>query len=264
MTRQRGPIMKTLLLSGLATLLFLAHAGVAGAAEIKVLSAVAMKPALDDIARDFERRTGHRITTVYATAGLIGQRVRDAEPFDVVILPRSAFDPLLTDGKIAAGSAASVAQSLVAVAVRAGAPKPDISSPEALKRSLLAAKSIVYPDPTKGGATGIHAARVIEQLGISEQMKPKTTLTPAGEYAEIVARGDAEIAIVQPMVVLGVPGIELVGPLPDELQNKTDFVFMAGVGAHATQAESAHAFITYLLTPDAARVIKARGMELAK
>ena len=95
-------------------------------------------------------------------------------------------------------------------------------------------------------------------------MKPKTTLTPAGEYAEIVARGDAEIAIVQPMVVLGVPGIELVGPLPDELQNKTDFVFMAGVGAHATQAESAHAFITYLLTPDAARVIKARGMELAK
>ena len=261
MTRQRGPIMKTLLLS---TLLFLAHAGVAGAAEIKVLSAVAMKPALDDIARDFERRTGHRITTVYATAGLIGQRVRDAEPFDVVILPRSAFDPLLADGKIAAGSAASVAQSLVAVAVRTGAPKPDISSPEALKRSLLAAKSIVYPDPTKGGATGIHAARVIEQLGISEQMKPKTTLTPAGEYAEIVARGDAEIAIVQPMVVLGVPGIELVGPLPDELQNKTDFVFMAGVGAHATQAESAHAFITYLLTPDAARVIKARGMELAK
>ena len=256
--------MKTLLLSGLATLLFLAHAGVAGAAEIKVLSAVAMKPALDDIARDFERRTGHRITTVYATAGLIGQRVRDAEPFDVVILPRSAFDPLLADGKIAAGSAARVAQSLVAVAVRTGAPKPDISSAEALKRSLLAAKSIVYPDPIRGGATGIHAARVIEQLGISEQMKPKTTLTPAGEYAEIVARGDAEIAIVQPMVVLGVPGIELVGPLPDELQNKTDFVFMAGVGAHATQAESAHAFITYLLTPDAARVIKARGMELAK
>ena len=256
--------MKTLLLSGLATLLFLAHAGVAGAAEIKVLSAVAMKPALDDIARDFERRTGHRITTVYATAGLIGQRVRDAEPFDVVILPRSAFDPLLADGKIAAGSAARVAQSLVAVAVRTGAPKPDISSPEALKRSLLAAKSIVYPDPTRGGATGIHAARVIEQLGISEQMKPKTTLTPAGEYAEIVARGDAEIAIVQPMVVLGVPGIELVGPLPDELQNKTDFVFMAGVGAHATQAESARAFITYLLTPDAARVITAKGMELAK
>ena len=264
MTRQRGPIMKTLLLSGLATLLFVAHAGVAGAAEIKVLSAVAMKPALDDIARDFERRTGHRITTVYATAGLIGQRVRDAEPFDVVILPRSAFDPLLADGKIAAGSAARVAQSLVAVAVRTGAPKPDISSPEALKRSLLAAKSIVYPDPTRGGATGIHAARVIEQLGISEQMKPKTTLTPAGEYAEIVARGDAEIAIVQPMVVLGVPGIELVGPLPDELQNKTDFVFMAGVGAHATQAESARAFITYLLTPDAARVITAKGMELAK
>jgi molybdate transport system substrate-binding protein len=94
-------------------------------------------------------------------------------------------------------------------------------------------------------------------------MKPKTTLTPAGEYAEILARGDAELAIVQPMVVLGVPGVELVGPLPDELQNKTDFVFMAGVGARAEQAEAARAFISHLLAPDAARVIKAKGMEPA-
>jgi molybdate transport system substrate-binding protein len=253
--------MRTSLLTALVTLLLLAQTGVAGAAEVKVLSAVAMKPALDDLARDFERRTGHRITTVYATAGLIAQRIRDGEPCDVAILPKSAFDPLLADGNIAAGSVASVAQSLIAVAVRAGAPKPDISSPDALKRALLAAKSIVYPDPTKGGATGIHAARVIERLGIAEQMKPKTTLTPAGEYADVLARGDAEIAIVQPMVVLGVPGVELVGPLPDELQNKTDFVFMAGVGARAEQPEAARAFITYLLAPDAARVIKAKGME---
>lgn len=127
--------------------------------------------------------------------------------------------------------------------------------------ALLAAKSIVYPDPAKGGATGIHAARVIERLGIAEQMKPKTTLTPAGEYADVLARGDAEIAIVQPIVVLGVPGVEVVGPLPDELQNKTDFVFMAGVGTSARNAEAAQAFIKHLLTPEAARVIKAKGME---
>lgn len=247
--------------TGFASLVFLTQAGIADAAEIKVLSAVAMKPALDDIARDFERRTGHRVAMAYATAGLVGDRIRDGETVDVAILPRSAFDPLLTGGKIAPDSAVSVARSLVAVAVRKGAPKPDISSPEALKRSLLAAKSIVYPDPTKGGATGIHAARVIERLGITAEMKPKTTLTPAGEYAEIVARGEAEIAIVQPMVILSVPGVELVGPLPEELQNKTDFVFMAGVGAKAKEAEVAQAFIEYLLAPDGARVIKAKGME---
>ena len=247
--------------TGFASLVFLTQAGIANAAEIKVLSAVAMKPALDDIARDFERRTGHRVAMAYATAGLVRDRIRDGETVDVAILPRSAFDPLLTGGKIAPDSAVSVARSLVAVAVRKGAPQPDISSPEALKRSLLAAKSIVYPDPTKGGATGIHAARVIERLGITEEMKPKTTLTPAGEYAEIVARGEAEIAIVQPMVILSVPGVELVGPLPEELQNKTDFVFMAGVGAKAKEAEVAQAFIEYLLAPDGARVIKAKGME---
>jgi molybdate transport system substrate-binding protein len=247
--------------TGFASLVFLTQAGITNAAEIKVLSAVAMKPALDDIARDFERRTGHRVAMAYATAGLVGDRIRDGETVDVAILPRSAFDPLLTGGKIAPDSAVSVARSLVAVAVRKGAPKPDISSPEALKRSLLAAKSIVYPDPTKGGATGIHAARVIERLGITAEMKPKTTLTPAGEYAEIVARGEAEIAIVQPMVILSVPGVELVGPLPEELQNKTDFVFMAGVGAKAKEAEVAQAFIEYLLAPDGVRVIKAKGME---
>jgi molybdate transport system substrate-binding protein len=179
----------------------------------------------------------------------------------VAILPRSAFDPVVTAGKIAAGSAVTVARSLVAVAVRRGAPKPDISSPEALKRALLAATSIVYPDPARGGATGIHAARVIERLGIAEEMKPKTTLTPAGEYAGVLARGDAELAIVQPIVVLGVPGVEIVGPLPDELQNKTDFVFMAGVGANAKNTEAAHTFIKHLLAPESARVIKTKGME---
>jgi len=249
------------LATAVAALLLLAHVGGALAAEITVLSAVAMKPALDELARDFERRTGHTLTTSYATAGVIGNRIRDGEQVDVAILPRSAFDPLLTHGTIAPGTGMMVAQSLVAVAVRRGAPKPDISSPEALKRALLEAKSIVYPDPARGGATGIHAARVIERLGIAEKMKGKTTLTPAGEYAEVLARGEADIAIVQPIVVLGVSGVELVGPLPDELQNKTDFVFMAGVGTNAKDAATAHAFIRHLLTAESARVIKAKGME---
>ena len=233
----------------------------ASAAEIKVLSAVAMKPALDDLSREFERRTGHAVKADYATAGIVRDRIREGEAIDVAIAPRSAFDPLLTQGRIAAGTATVVARSLVAVAVPAGAPKPDISTVDALKRALLAAKSVVYPDPTKGGATGIHAARVIERLGITAEMKPKTTLVPGSEYADVLAKREAELGIVQPMVVMGVRGVELVGPLPAELQNKTDFVFWAGVGAAAKETELASTFIRYLLTPEAARTIKSKGME---
>jgi len=106
--------------------------------------------------------------------------------------------------------------------VPAGAPKPDISSVEALKHAMLAAKSIVYPDPTKGGATGIHAAKVIERLGITAEMSGKTTLVPGSEYRDVLAKREAEMGIVQPMVVLNYPGVEIVGPLPAELQNTTD------------------------------------------
>src|SRR5439155_24018671 len=139
----------------------------AAAAEIKVLSAVAMKAAIDDLAREFERGTGHAIKVDYATAGQVRDRIRDGEAFDVAIMPASAFDPLVAQGRIAAPSATVVARSLVAIAVPAGAPRPDISTVDAVKRSLLAAKSVVYPDPAKGRATGIHAARVIERLGIA-------------------------------------------------------------------------------------------------
>src|SRR5207245_8447840 len=176
----------------------------------------------------------------------------------VAILPRSAFDPLVALGKIAPDTATVVARSLVAVAVPAGAPKPDISTVDALKRSLLAAKSVVYPDPTKGGATGIHAARVIERLGITTEMKAKTTLVPGSEYADVLAKREAELAIVQPMVVLGVPGVELVGPLPAELQNSTDFVFLAGVGASTEEAETAFAVIKFVLVLAATGRLQAR------
>src|SRR5262249_3823323 len=162
--------------------------------------------------------------------------------------------PLRTQGKIAPGTATVVARSLVAVAVPAGAPTPDISTVDALKRSLLAAKSVVYPDPTKGGATGIHAAHVLERLGIPAAAQAKPMRVPAAP-TEMLAKREAELAFVQPMAVIGVPGVALVGPLPAELQNKTDFVFWAGVGASAKEAEAASAFIKYLLTPEAARAI---------
>jgi molybdate transport system substrate-binding protein len=233
----------------------------AGAADISVLAAVAIKPALDDIARDFERGTGHTVKLAYATAGIVKERLLAGEPADVTIMPKSAFDPVAAQGKIAPGTSIVVARSLVAVAVPAGAPRPDIGSVEAVRRSLLAAKSVVYPDPAKGGATGIHAARVIERLGITAEMRSKTTLVPGSEYAEVLARREAELGIVQPMVVMGVAGVEIVGPLPAELQNTTDFVFWGGIGAAAKDAETAGRFLRFLVAPESARVIRAKGME---
>jgi molybdate transport system substrate-binding protein len=247
--------------TALAALMLLMQPGIVEAAEIQVLAAEAIKPALDDIFREFESASGHKVTAAYATAGVIRDRIRGGDLVDLAIMPRSAFDPLVTESKIAAGSATKVAQSLIAVAVRAGAPKPDISTVEAFKRTLLAAKSIVYPDPTKGGAVGIQAARVIKRLGLTEQLKSKTTLTLGGEFREILAKGQAELAIVVPIVVMNYPGVDLVGPLPAELQSMTDFVFLAGIGTNAKEPAAAKALIQFLLSPAAARVIRAKGME---
>ena len=231
------------------------------AAEIKVLCAEAMRPVFEEIARDFERTSGDKVTAAYSTAGVIAYRIRDGELTDGAIIPRAVFSSLVNEGKITTGSATRVAHSLLAVAIRAGAPKPDISTVEALKRTLLAAKSITYPDPTEGGAIGIQAASVIDRLGLTDQLKSKTTLTPAGEFRDILAMGQAELAIVQPVVVVNYPGIDLVGPLPAELQNTTSFDFMAGIGANAKESAAAKALILYFLSPAAARVIKAKGME---
>ena len=235
--------------------------GVAAAAEIKVLSAVAMKPALDELAPQFEHTTGHKLTISYAVAGELRKRIEGGESGDVTILPRPWFEPLLTQGSITAGSQVIVARSTVGMSVRAGAPKPDISSVEATKRSLLAAKSIVYGDPARGGASPVHFVRVLEKLGIVEQMKPKTILIPGAGAAEVVARGEAEIAVSQTIDLIRVAGADYVGPLPPELQNTTDFVFSAGVLTSAKQPDAARALIKFLSGPDAARVIKAKGME---
>jgi len=235
--------------------------GVVAAAEIKVLSAVAMRSALDDLAPQFERTTGHKLTISYAVAGEHRKRIEDGEFGDITILPRPWFEPLLTQGKISAGSQMIVARSTVGVSVRAGTPKPDISSVEAVKRSLLAAKSIVYADPAKGGASGVHFVRMLEKLGIVEEMRPKTILIPGAGAAEVVARGEADIAVSQTIDLIRVAGADYAGPLPPELQNTTDFVFSAGVLTSAKEPDAAKALIKFLSGPEAARVIKGKGLE---
>ena len=228
--------------------------------EIKVLSAVVMKSALDDLARDFEHATGHKVTLAYAPAGAVRDRILGGEGFDLTILPRPIIDRLQTQGKIAPDSTSVIARSEVAVCVRAGAPKPDISSVDTLKRSLLAANSVAYSDPAKGGASGIHFARVLDRLGIAEQMQPKTKLT-GPDSAEFVAKGEAELCVNQVMEIKRTVGVDLVGPLPAELQNTTDFAFAGGIASNAHQPGAAKAFIRFLLAPPAARVIEAKGMK---
>ena len=151
---------------GAALMITFGQVAAGAAAEIKVLSAVAMQAALDDIARAFERTTTHKVTISYATAGVLDNRIQSGELADVTILPKPVFEALVAGGKIVAGSVAIFAQSTVGVSVRVGAPKPDISSVDALKRSLLAAKSIVYADPAQGAASGIYFLLVLERLGI--------------------------------------------------------------------------------------------------
>src|SRR6202162_3916833 len=167
--------------AGISATILSSQPGIGDAAELKLLCAVAVKAPIDELVSGFERATGHKVTIAYATAGVLRDLIKGGEAFDIAILPRPFMDPLVTQGAIGPASATVFARSLVSVGVRAGATKTDISTAEAFKRTMLAAKSISYADPAQGGGSGIHAAGVIERLGIAGEMKPKTKLVPGAE-----------------------------------------------------------------------------------
>ena len=256
--RIRGPVAATSI--GLACLFVVGIA--AEAAEIKVLSAVPMQQVIEDVGPKFERATGHTLVLTFATLGEVVKRIQDGESADVVVIPRQGTDSLVKGGKAAASHVTVIARSGIAVAVRKGAPKPDISSPEALKRTLLAAKSIAYSDPAAGGASGNHFTAVIERLGIVNEMKPKTILArPGDDTGVLVANGQAELGVHQFQVLVSVAGIEIVGPLPGDLQDT--IVFAAAIMRSARSPEASQALVDFLRTPESAGVIKAKGMEPA-
>ena len=236
----------------------------AEAAELKVLSAIGMQLAMEDLGPKFERATGHKLAITFATLGATVKRVQDGEIADVVIIPQQGIDGLVKDGKAVAGNVTVLARAGIVVAVRKGAPKPDISSPDALKRTLLAAESISYVDPASGGASGIHFTKVLDRLGIANEMKSKTVFpnpkTPA-EVGVLVANGEAEIGVHIIVELISVAGIDLVGPLPGDLQNT--IVFSAAIMSGAKDATAAKALVNFLRTPEAVAVIKAKGMEPA-
>lgn len=241
---------------------FAAFANIANAAEIKVLSANVFTGVLDEPFRDYERSSGNKVVFEYATAGKVKDRVQSGEPADVAIVTRPMIDQLEASGKILGGSTVDLARSAVALVVRKGATKPDINSTDAFKRALQTAHSISYPDPARGGATGVLFTRDLDRLGITDEIQPKTVFPKPGHFAvELVANGEAEIAIAQPMEALLQPGVEIVGLLPSEMQNRPSFTFSAGEIANAKDRSAAHALIEYLRSASVQLALKNKGME---
>jgi molybdate transport system substrate-binding protein len=228
------------------------------AAELKVLSTVALTPALDELKPKFES-TGNKLTIVYSTIAELKKKIDGGETADVIILSRPVLDDLVSQGKVTQGSIANIGASYVAVGVRAGASSPDISTPEKLKAALLATKSISYADPAKGGASGVYFAKVLDRLGIAEEMKAKTKLVPNAQAGELVASGEAEMGVAQASEIAAVPGTLVVGPLPGDLNSR--MVFSVGVGSTSQNREAAKALIELLASPAGAAVLKSKGMD---
>jgi molybdate transport system substrate-binding protein len=230
--------------------------GTAGAAELRVLTSNSSFPVLDALAPAFERAGGKRYTVQVDTARRMLARIKAGETADVAVLAASDVDELVNLGIIAAGSRRLFARSRVGVAVRAGASKPDISSVEAFRRTLLSAKSIAH---TVNGASGRYVPVLLERLGITAQMKPRTVTREGGYIGGVVAAGEAEIAIQQIVELLAVPGIDVVGPLPDEIQKV--FETAAGVFRTSSHPAAADALLHFLLAPASSGVFKEKGLE---
>ena len=244
------------LAAGFAAVAFCAQA--AAAAELKVLTTPALSEVWHDLAPKFEA-TGHKLILVYAPSGAITKRVTEGEIHDVLFSTTSGIETLTKNGKVIAGTGTLIASSGMGVAVLKGAPKPDISTPEAFKKALLAAKSVAYTDPAAGGASGAHMAKVLERLGITKEINAKAKLGRGVPTASFVVKGEADIAIQQLPELLGVQGVEVVGPLPGDLQNVTPFA--GGVHVSSANPDAGRALLKFLRSPEAIAAIKARGLE---
>ena len=234
----------------------------AAAAEIKVLSSNATKTLLEDIGPMFERASGHKVTLGFGTSQQVVKRMLGGETADLAVVSPEAIDELTKQGKLVPGSQIEVARSLIGIAVRRGAPRPDIDTPDALRKTLLAAKSVTFSDPTTGATSGVHTAKMFDRLGIAAEMKPKYVLGDGNSTGPIVARGDAEMAIQQISALKPYDGVDVIGPLPDELQYLT--ILSAGIGVGGKPPDVVKALVAFFSTPEAIAVIKAKGLEPGK
>jgi molybdate transport system substrate-binding protein len=244
---------------GFALALLLASPAMA--AEVRVMISGGLTAAFNALAPEFERATGNKVLIAYGpsmgtTVNAIPVRLERGEPADVLIMVGYALGDLVKNGKVIADSRVDLVKSLIGVAVKAGAPKPDISTPDALKRALLAAKTIAYSD----SASGVYVStEMFAKLGIADAMKDKARKIPATPVGEIVAHGDAEIGFQQMSELKPVAGIDIVGPLPAELQKVT--VFSAGIATVSKEPDAGKALIKFLISPEARTEIVKSGLE---
>jgi len=245
------------LVAALGVLGSLAVPHAASAAEIRVLCSVALKAVAEELFPQFEKATGNKVVAQYALAATHKQKAESGEAFDLIVVTPGMLDDLIKQGKVAADSRSVVARSGLALVIKAGAKKPDIGTVDALKRTLLEAKSITY---TKEGASGVLFASVIQRLGIADALASKTQYTSAGEEASAnVVTGRAELGVLPVSEILPVKGAELGGVFPGETQQY--IVMAAGVSANAAEGAAARDLLKFLMAPAASPVLKAKGME---
>jgi molybdate transport system substrate-binding protein len=247
--------------AALYLLIFSYAPSTAFSSELKALSGSGVVHVMTEIIPQFEQSTGHKVTFDYGTVGGMADRIQGGEAADVVIASGPQIDVLERQGKVVAGSRTDLAKTGVGLFVRKGAPKPDISSVEAFKRTMLAAKSIGWNDPAAGAPVSIYMIEALEQLGIGAEMKTKTTaFKTRSERFEAVARGEVAIGFNQISEIIAAPGVDLVGPLPAAIQQYT--MFAAGIVASSSHKEAAEALLQYIASPAARAVMKTKGFEV--
>jgi len=232
-----------------------APVGNARADEVKIMAPRAIWTILNEAGPEFERTTGHKLNVSVDLAAVVVRRVNAGEPFDIAVATPAQIDALVKDGKLVADTRTDLTRAGIGVEVRKGAPKPDIGSVDAFKRAMLAAKSIGY---LKIGTSGALVAAMLQRIGLSDAIKDKLVLPEDDVVSEMVAEGKIEIGMVNISQILTSPGVDLVGPLPPELQ--AYIVFSGGVSSKSAAPEAARALIRFFKGP-AVRVIKAQGME---
>jgi molybdate transport system substrate-binding protein len=243
--------------AAVAAIVALLLAGNAGAAEVKVLASTAIKSSLEVLAPRFEASSGHKLAITYGASARLVPQIEKGAPFDLAVLSATATDALIEKGALVAATRIDIARSGAGVAVRAGAPHPDIGTVDAFRRTLLAAKSLGYSET---GAGGQFLISMFQHLGIAEEMKPKLRLAqPNKPSLQSLADGEIDLGIPQISEALAFPGVDLIGPLPAELQVYT--VLPAAVGAKAESPAAAQALIQFLTAPAAVALLKAKGLE---
>jgi molybdate transport system substrate-binding protein len=226
------------------------------AAEIKVLSSIATREAYNELVPQFEKSSGHKVVTTWAGTTAIMQKMAAGERHDLIVISGTEIDELIRQGKIIADSRVNLARCGIGIAIRAGAPKPDVSSADALKRALLAAKTVGYTS----GPSGIYMGKLIERMGIADQIKPKFRSVPSGgTIGTIVASGDCEIGFQQVSEIVHIPGVDFAGPLPPEVQHVT--VFCCGVQTGSANDVAGRSLASFLSSAGAAAVMKKHGLE---